>query len=132
MRLLIFWLLVLSACTSHASQPMPQIPPGEYPDYRSYIEADIYNRLDPATPEAVRSSYANCISIYVIQHVALADKDRLDAYARGNAQMTEAEMRALDKQLTDREGARMTKEKLSELGPICPESIGDFRTYMFK
>lgn len=124
MRILIAALL-LAGCVSE-STPVSI----EYGRWASYHDMMVglgkYAVKDKAAPESVKDAFAACFANYVDKFVLPDERPTLDAYARGEKEMTLGEATRMDQQIQSRAGGQITDARLGVLSDTCPNDVASF------
>jgi hypothetical protein len=119
---------VLTACVPDSAQM--SIQPGRYQDYHDFmVKIGLLAKFPPGAPSDIGIRYAECAADFVMDNTSPADRQKLDAYARGESTLTAGESRRMDANLEAAVGKSLTEGGLERLTPYCPDDVPDFQKY---
>jgi hypothetical protein len=117
-------LAFLAACVT--VQP-PQIERGRYTNFREMAYSRAQMMRWDGVPETLQNQMRTCLIDTLYPYYTKAEITRLDAYARGENQLTIAEYNQIDRQMADRVGGESAL--LAALQANCPDTLRAFKAY---
>jgi len=118
---------IISGCAADSATALER---GKYSNYRDLlIDLGAYTKFPPEASYDLRRRYAECSSDFVLSGVAPADLPKLDAYARGELDLSQSELIRINDDIVRKLGKPLTDGDLDRLMPFCPADVPSFKLY---
>ena len=130
------WIVVAAAvsicagCISDSARV--SIQRGRWKDYHD-LKVGIAELVlkDQSAPQAIKDRYAECLADWTDGFLTPNERTMLDAYARGERQVTAGELRRLNDSIKARSGyAEITNSNIGLLSGTCPQDVPEFQRYL--
>lgn len=124
------WLLACIVLTGCASQPTqaPMMEPGRYADYRAFATDQTEHMKWNNVPAPLQAELRACLIQTTFQNYTPAELEKLDAWARGEQQLSVKEIKDLNAQAAARAGAT-DSDLLNAVRHQCPETVAKVEPY---
>jgi hypothetical protein len=99
----------------------PDIPKGRYTDFREMAYSRIQTFSVAGMPDKLMSEFRTCMIDTLYPYYTKAEIERLDAYARGENQLSAAEYDQIDTQMRGRLGGKEATK--AALRATCPDTM---------
>jgi uncharacterized protein YceK len=127
MKIAIVGLAVACLLTGCISIHMDDPKPGQFGNYREmlYRRMEIFQWKD--VPATVQAKVRTCAVDSMMPYITPAELEHLDAYARGEAKMSDSEIAQFDRDLQSRMGGK--DGGLEAMKRTCPETVKEAEKY---
>ena len=128
MRRILLIGVLLAGCVPADQMPIT-IDAGKYPDYHSLVEDVIAKRADgPDAPDGLKVKLMKCWADDTVASLTPAELDTLNRFARGERQLTTAQLNQINDEGPSRRPGR-NQTDFDRLSATCPNDIPDFKRY---
>ena len=116
--------LLLAGCFT-IQAPVPQ--KGQYTNCREFAYSQMKMFSWQGVPAKTQDQMRTCMVDAIYPNYTPAEVDRLNAYARGENQMSAGELQTMDREIGERMGG--PKGAAAALMTICPDTIREMQKY---